>query len=70
MEIKSELWRKKVEKLDDLATSCKRKKLKSGNYDSLAEFLAKEIVGMNDNIKMAALRAAIAVISALRKKGK
>ena len=60
-------WDDKKAKLDELAAACANKKIKPGNFESMALFLKKEISATNMNIAMAAILAAASLAAGLRK---
>lgn len=60
-------WNEKKAKLDELASACDNKRIKTGNFDSMALFLKKEIAATNVNIATAAVLAAAALATGLRK---
>jgi len=60
-------WNEKKAKLDELAAACANKKIKPGNFESMALFLKKEVSATNVNTAMAAILAAAALAAGLRK---
>jgi len=60
-------WDEKKAKLDEITAACSNVKIKAVNTDSIAAFLKKECSNTNVNIAMAAIIAATAVSTGMKK---
>lgn len=60
-------WDEKVAKLKEIVEACRMKRIKPGNFTGLAGFLKKEAAGANAAIAVAAINAATALATGLKK---
>jgi len=56
-----------MEEIDKLTAACANKKIKPTNLDSLSKFLKKEVGNANMNVGIAAIKAATAIATGMRK---
>ena len=59
-------WNEKKDKLEEIVTACKNKKVKPGHFDNLTAFLKKEIAATNINTSLAAIKASSAIGEGMR----